>query len=161
MTLSISPHSHAALPLSAAPISRYAAGEFPSDPAAPVDRSGPLQWWQYVQVGGSRSCAVSRCWAACPSLHTLAPHTLEPFRQFFHTPPYPTRTHLAACFNQCGYKGAFDAAPAGTGPSVGVLLVVDGKVPAAAGVSSSSALVVASTLAVSRANGIIVRATCC
>jgi len=57
---------------------------------------------------------------------------------------------------QCGYKGAFDAA-AESGPKtpvVGVNLVVDGKVPASAGVSSSSALVVASTLAVARANGI-------
>ena len=61
------------------------------------DRSGPLQWWQYVQ---------------------------------------------------CGYKGAFDAAPAGTSRRAGgVAMVVDGKVPAAAGVSSSSALVVAATLA--------------
>ena len=86
---------------------KYPGGAFPADPAAPVDRSGPLQWWQYVQ---------------------------------------------------CGYKGAFDAAPAGKGaPSRGIALVVDGKVPAAAGVSSSSALVVAATLAVSRANGIHVR----
>jgi N-acetylgalactosamine kinase len=61
---------------------------------------------------------------------------------------------------QCGYKGAFDAAPEGRrAPSVGVRLVVDGRVPAAAGVSSSSALVVAATLAVSRANGINVRSS--
>ena len=56
---------------------------------------------------------------------------------------------------QCGFKGAFDHAPADKKrPSVGIQLVVDGKVPAAAGVSSSSALVVASTLAVAVANGI-------
>ncbi len=57
----------------------------------------------------------------------------------------------------CGYKGAFDAAAAKGLPArapVGLRLMVDGAVPPGAGVSSSSALVVASLLAVARANGI-------
>jgi Galactokinase galactose-binding signature/GHMP kinases N terminal domain/RanBP1 domain len=86
---------------------KYGVGEFPSDPAADVDRSAGLKWWQYVQ---------------------------------------------------CGYKGAFDAAPdSQKKPSVGVQMIVEGRVPPSAGVSSSSALVVASCLAVARANGITVR----
>ena len=83
---------------------KYPRGSFPNDPSVAVDRSGPLQWWQYVQ---------------------------------------------------CGFKGAFDSAPAAQkAPAQGIVMVVDGKVPAAAGVSSSSALVVASTLAVATANNI-------
>jgi galactokinase len=86
---------------------KFPQGSFANDPSVPVDRSGPLQWWQYVQ---------------------------------------------------CGFKGTFDSAPAGQkSPVKGVVMVVDGKVPPAAGVSSSSALVVASTLAVAVANGVSVR----
>ncbi len=57
---------------------------------------------------------------------------------------------------QCGYKGAFDwAREAGRpAPPAGLALLVDGRVPAGAGVSSSSALVVASLLAVARAAGL-------
>lgn len=65
---------------------------------------------------------------------------------------------------QCGYKGAFDfirtkaKTAGGAGVSVpepsGIAMMIDGRVPAGAGVSSSSALVVSSLLAVARANGI-------
>ena len=57
---------------------------------------------------------------------------------------------------QCGYKGAFDTAAAKglNKVPVGVSLLVDGRVPPGAGVSSSSALTVASLLAIARANGI-------
>jgi hypothetical protein len=63
---------------------------------------------------------------------------------------------------QCGYKGAFDfirakakanAAISAPEPT-GLAMMIDGRVPAGAGVSSSSALVVSSLLAVARANGI-------
>ena len=57
----------------------------------------------------------------------------------------------------CGYKGAFDAAKAKGLPlrePLPLELMVDGAVPPGAGVSSSSALVVASLLAVARANGV-------
>jgi N-acetylgalactosamine kinase len=57
---------------------------------------------------------------------------------------------------QCGYKGAFDVASQ-KGMKlepVGLSLMIDGRVPAGAGVSSSSALVVSSLLAVAEANGI-------
>jgi len=58
---------------------------------------------------------------------------------------------------QCGYKGAWDVAAAkglaaGVAPA-SLCLMVDGRVPAGAGVSSSSALTVASLLAVTRAYG--------
>ncbi len=57
----------------------------------------------------------------------------------------------------CGYKGAFDYArdkglPAAGVPK-GLRLMVDGSVPPGAGVSSSSALVVASLLATAQGNG--------
>lgn len=56
----------------------------------------------------------------------------------------------------CGYKGAFDAAAkkGKTVAPVGIQMMIDGAVPPGAGVSSSSALVVASLLAVARANSI-------
>jgi N-acetylgalactosamine kinase len=62
----------------------------------------------------------------------------------------------------CGYKGAFDAARSkgvASGEPLALDLMVDGAVPAGAGVSSSSALVVASLLAVARANGFTERMT--
>jgi len=63
-----------------------------------------------------------------------------------------TESHKWYHYVQCGYKGAFDAAPA-TKP-VALQLMIDGNVPASAGVSSSSALVVASLLATAEAHGI-------
>jgi N-acetylgalactosamine kinase len=56
----------------------------------------------------------------------------------------------------CGYKGAFDVGRAKgvAGAPKALRLMIDGAVPPGAGVSSSSALVVASLLAVARANGI-------
>jgi N-acetylgalactosamine kinase len=63
---------------------------------------------------------------------------------------------------QCGYKGAFDFAKekgVSTGEPKGLYLMVDGRVPAGAGVSSSSALTVASLLAVARAYGVDEKAT--
>ena len=56
----------------------------------------------------------------------------------------------------CGYKGAFDAAKLKNLPITEpkpLLFMIDGQVPAGAGVSSSSALVVASLLATARALG--------
>jgi N-acetylgalactosamine kinase len=63
---------------------------------------------------------------------------------------------------QCGYKGAFDFAKEkgiSLGEPKGLFLMVDGRVPAGAGVSSSSALTVASLLAVARAYEIDTKAT--
>lgn len=58
---------------------------------------------------------------------------------------------------QCGYKGAFDFAASKGRPAAPkpLLLTIDGRVPPGAGVSSSSALVVASFLAVAQAVGIV------
>jgi hypothetical protein len=85
---------------------KYPIAEIPADPAAPVDQSQGVKWFQYVQ---------------------------------------------------CGYKGAWDVArergAAAGVPVKGLLIMVDGRVPAGAGVSSSSALTVSSLLAVSRAYG--------
>ena len=76
---------------------KYPLGVIPTDPAAPVDVSGGVKWYQYVQ---------------------------------------------------CGYKGAWDFArekgKAGDITPKGLYLMVDGRVPAGAGVSSSSALTVRS-----------------
>lgn len=61
-----------------------------------------------------------------------------------------------ASYVHCGYKGAFAwARESGAAPEpLGLNLLVDGAVPAGAGVSSSSALVVASLLATARALGV-------
>jgi N-acetylgalactosamine kinase len=58
---------------------------------------------------------------------------------------------------QCGYKGAFEFAASKGRPAAPkpLRLTVDGRVPPGAGVSSSSALVVASFLAVAQALGIV------
>ena len=85
---------------------KYATATLPTDPAAAVDQSEGVRWFQYVQ---------------------------------------------------CGYKGAFDFGAAKgclKGAPLGICMMVDGRVPPGAGVSSSSALTVASLLAVARANGI-------
>ena len=55
---------------------------------------------------------------------------------------------------QCGYKAAFEARGGDDTSHVGMSVMVDGTVPPGAGLSSSSALVVASTLATAVANGI-------
>jgi len=57
---------------------------------------------------------------------------------------------------QCGQSGAFEAATdAGSVPdALGLNLLIEGDVPKAGGLSSSSALVVASTLAFARAHEI-------
>ena len=90
---------------------KYPTATIPTDPAAPVDQSEGVRWFQYVQ---------------------------------------------------CGYKGAFDfakASPGGAPTPRGLMLMIDGRVPAGAGVSSSSALTVSSLLAVAHANGIDARMT--
>jgi N-acetylgalactosamine kinase len=61
-------------------------------------------------------------------------------------------SHSWGTYVLCGYKGVYDAAPA-TAP-VGLQLLVDGRVPTGSGLSSSSALVCASALAVSAAAGV-------
>lgn len=56
---------------------------------------------------------------------------------------------------QCGYKGGFEAAGEGAAPKPRKLeVMIDGNVPPSAGVSSSSALVVASVLATATAHGL-------
>lgn len=59
---------------------------------------------------------------------------------------------------QCGFKGAFEAMESRPDAPVGMQLLVDGRVPQAAGLSSSSALVVASVLATLQANDRVVSA---
>jgi len=61
---------------------------------------------------------------------------------------------------QCGYKAAFAArGETGEVSHVGMKVLVDGNVPKSAGLSSSSALVVASTLATAVANRIVLSKT--
>jgi N-acetylgalactosamine kinase len=83
-------------------------------------------------------------------------------------PAAPVDTSAGVAWHQyvqCGYRGAFDWArehgASGALPEapLGLCLLVDGRVPTGAGVSSSSALVVASLLATAKALGLSERMT--
>ncbi|KAK8795607.1 hypothetical protein WA158_000264 [Blastocystis sp. Blastoise] len=66
-----------------------------------------------------------------------------------------SKSHSWALYFQCGYKGAFDGAGELKDKTPKLLkIAISGTVPSAAGLSSSSAFVVASCLATSTANGI-------
>lgn len=69
--------------------------------------------------------------------------------------------HHWTVYFHCGYKGAFllSGAEPLPAPTDGMAAVVDGRVPPAAGLSSSSAVVVAAGLATAAAHGIAVTRT--
>jgi N-acetylgalactosamine kinase len=67
--------------------------------------------------------------------------------------PIDSSHHHWSHYVLCGYKGFFDAESSACIPIVGIQLMVLGDIPAAAGLSSSSALVVAATLATAILHG--------